>query len=632
MIRQVAYAKAILAGALGALAWAGLSLALAFSGAPVPDMVDPVGAVALPGGAPWARWGVGLLLHVAVGALWGLFYAYFFFSLLPVRPVLQGMAFSVGPMLLALLVLRPQLRLMLMEGVEAGRLLRPTLSPFDEAVGVPLALAVGHLVWGAVLGAVYTRPVGYASHRPPALPAPPLPAPPLAAPEVIVPREAAAPEDRFMFATGIECSYPTIEGGRWRMDQMAACDHYRRWREDLGLVREMGLRHLRYGPPVHLMFRGPGRYDWGFMDAVAAEMRRLGIVPMIDLVHFGVPDWLENFQNPELAPALAEFAGAFARRYPWVKLYTPVNEMYVCTKLSALEGVWNEQRRDERSFVTAVRHVAKAGVLMAQAIRAARPDAIFINSESGEFYQPCCPEPEVMRIAEFENERRFLPLDLLYGHPVSDGMRGYLREHGMPDDEYAWFMQQDAKHRAILGVDYYVWNEKLIDTNGRAQTLGELFGWYVVAQQYYERYRMPLMHTETNHQDAREGPRWLWRQWHNVQLLRQSGVPIVGFTWYSLTDQVDWDVGLSAARGNVNPVGLFDLNRDPRLVGQSYRHMARIFGADLARDPTLEQVLADAARGHMVAPPDAGAAVGGEPDAEHAGARRTSQGREDGAC
>jgi len=250
--------------------------------------------------------------------------------------------------------------------VEAGRLVRPALSPFDEAVGVPLALAVGHLVWGAVLGALYTRPVGFPSHRPPHLAMPEL---------LLAPDPPPPPDDRFMFATGIECSYPTIDGGRWRMDQMAACDHYRRWREDLGLVRELGLRHLRYGPPLHLMFRGPGRYEWGFMDAVAAEMRRLGIVPIIDLVHFGVPDWLENFQNPELPQALAEFAGAFARRYPWVKLYTPVNEMYVCTKLSALEGMWNEQRRDERSFVTAVRHVAKAGVLMAQAIRAVRPDA-----------------------------------------------------------------------------------------------------------------------------------------------------------------------------------------------------------------------------------------------------------------
>jgi hypothetical protein len=42
----------------------------------------------------------------------------------------------------------------------------------------------------------------------------------------------------FMFATGIECSYPTIDGGRWRLDQLESTDHYRFWRRDLELVRE----------------------------------------------------------------------------------------------------------------------------------------------------------------------------------------------------------------------------------------------------------------------------------------------------------------------------------------------------------------------------------------------------------
>lgn len=602
MIRQVAYGRAVMAGALGALAWAVLSLLLHALGLPVPDMVDPVGAVALPGGEPLLRWAVGLALHLAVGALWGLVYAYFFFSLLPLPPALQGIAFAMGPLLLALLVLRPQLRQMLEGGVEAGLLVRPTLSRQADLVGVPVALLAGHILWGAILGALYTRPTGHPTRRPPRLPHPTAPR------DIIVARDPPPPEDRFMFATGIEGSYPTIAQGRWRMDQMEACGHYRHWRQDLALVREQGLRHLRYGPPLHLVFQGPGRYDWAFMDAVCAEMRRLGIVPIMDLCHFGLPTWLGDFQNPEVPRALAEFAGAFARRYPWVKLYTPVNEMYVCTKLSALEGLWNEQRRDETSFLTAVRHVARAAVLMAEEIRRVRPDAIFINSESGEFYQPCCPDPHVQRIAAFENERRFLPLDLLYAHPVSDTMRAHLRAHGMPDEEYAWFMNQGEVHsRAILGVDYYVWNEKLIDTSGRAQTLGELFGWYVVAQQYYERYRRPLMHTETNHQDAREAPRWLWRQWHNVQLLRQAGVPIVGFTWYSLTDQVDWDAGLAASRGNINPVGLYDLNRDPRLVGQAYRHLVRVFEPALAQEPTLEQVLARAAAGRIVHAPDAAA-------------------------
>jgi beta-glucosidase/6-phospho-beta-glucosidase/beta-galactosidase len=325
-------------------------------------------------------------------------------------------------------------------------------------------------------------------------------------------------------------------------------------------------------------------------------MQRLGIVPIMDLCHFGLPDWLQNFQNPEVPLALADYAGAFVRRYPWVQLYTPVNEMYVCAKLSALEGLWNEQCRDERAFVTAVRHVAKANVLMMQAIASKRPDAVFVNSESGEFYQPCCPDPGVRRIAAFENERRFLPLDLLYAHPVHEDMRAYLHQHGMPAEEYAWFMQQDVRRRAILGVDYYEWNEKLIDSTGHAQALGELFGWYAIAGQYYQRYQRPMMHTETNRMDAREGPRWLWRQWHNVQLIRQTGVPVVGFTWYSLTDQVDWDIALREPLGNVNPVGLFDLNRDPRMVGLAYQHLVRLFTSDLSEAASLEAVLKEASR------------------------------------
>jgi beta-glucosidase/6-phospho-beta-glucosidase/beta-galactosidase len=381
----------------------------------------------------------------------------------------------------------------------------------------------------------------------------------------------------FMFATGIECSCPTIEGGRWRIDELESTDHYRYWRRDLELVRELGLRYLRYGPPLHRIFTGPGSYDWSFMDQVSAGMQELGVEPIVDLCHFGVPDWLENFQNPELPARLAEYAGAFVRRYPWIRLYTPVNEMYVAARMSALDGVWNEQLRSEAGFVTAIRHLACASVLMMEAIARDQSNVIFINSESSEFYQPCCPDPEIQRIADFENQRRFIALDLVYGVPVRKDVHQYLLQHGMPAEEYEWFMSNKVAKRAILGVDYYSWNEKLINSQGRAEALGELFGWYVITNQYYERYRRPVMHTETNDTDAAEAPAWLWRQWHNVQLIHRAGVPVTGFTWYSLQDQVDWDIGLSRAVGNVNPVGLYDLNRDPRPVADAYRFLIDMY-------------------------------------------------------
>jgi hypothetical protein len=72
------------------------------------------------------------------------------------------------------------------------------------------------------------------------------------------------------------------------------------------------------------------------------------------------------------------------------------------------------------------------------------------------------------------------------------------------------------------------------------------------------------MHTETN---MREGPKgdeavqWLWKEWASVLRLRNDGIPTVGFTWYSLTDQIDWDTALREQNGNVNPLGLYDLDR-----------------------------------------------------------------------
>ena len=64
------------------------------------------------------------------------------------------------------------------------------------------------------------------------------------------------------FATGIENSYPTIDQGRVRVDELESCGHYKRWSEDFDKTQELGIQFLRYGPPLHKTFLGPGRYDW----------------------------------------------------------------------------------------------------------------------------------------------------------------------------------------------------------------------------------------------------------------------------------------------------------------------------------------------------------------------------------
>ena len=564
MLRVVAFRKAILAGIAGALVWEAALRLLALAGVPTFDIVRELGTLAFPNGSAAEWWPAGIAAHALVGAAWALFYAYFFWARFEWPPALQGLAFAALPATLATLVVYPQLQLMHLhwDGVQRDW--------HNFLVGLERTrfggLLLGHALFGLTVGAIYTRPVGYLATRACAKPrhmaAPRLPTKP-----------APRSEHGFIFATGIECSYPTTENGRWRRDEMSSTGHYEHWRQDFELARDVGVTHIRYGPPLHLIFLGPGQYDWSWCDEQMRELKELGPEPIVDLCHFGVPSWLGNFQNEEVATALTEYAAAFAERYPWVRFYTPVNEMYVCARVSALQGMWNEQLKDERAFVRAVLTLAGACTGMTNAILARRPDAIFINSESSEFCQSCCPDPEIERIANFENERRFLPLDLLYAHEVSPTMRTYLLDHGLTDDQYDGFMSRKGPRRSVIGIDYYEWNEKLIDQEGQAMALGELFGWYVIASHYWERYRRTMMHTETNRTDAGDAPGWLWRQWHNVQLLRSAGAPIIGFTWYSVTDQIDWDRAIGKSLGIVFPVGLFDLNRDPRAVGLSYKHL-----------------------------------------------------------
>ena len=175
--------------------------------------------------------------------------------------------------------------------------------------------------------------------------------------------------------------------------------------------------------------------------------------------------------------------------------------------------------------------------------------------------------------ANFLNEKRFLSLDLTYGHPLQVSMYEYLLDNGMTRDEYHWFGNHHVKTRCIMGTDYYVTNEHIVEEDGSITPAGEIFGYYVITHQYYTRYRLPVMHTETNLADSDRAPGWLRKEWSNMHRLKQDGVPIVGFTWYSLIDQIDWDSTLRQNNGHVNPLGLYSIDRQIRPVGEAYRSL-----------------------------------------------------------
>jgi beta-glucosidase/6-phospho-beta-glucosidase/beta-galactosidase len=379
--------------------------------------------------------------------------------------------------------------------------------------------------------------------------------------------------EHFMFASGIENSYPTIQlpnGTQKRIDEMEKTAHYQHWETDFQLLELLGIRYLRYGPPYYKTHLGPGKYDWEFADATFKRMRELRIIPIVDLCHFGVPDWIGNFQNPDFPMLFAAYAKAFAERFPYLKYYTPINEIFITATFSALYGWWNERLASEESFVTALKHCCQANVMAMHAILEVQPKAVFIQSESSEFFHPA--NPSAQKMANFLNEKRFLSLDLTYGYPLSATMYQYLLANGMTQAEYRWFSDNQVNARCIMGNDYYVTNEHVVYPDGRSEASGEVFGYYVITHQYYSRYHLPIMHTETNITTP-NCVNWLYKEWANVHQLKLDGVPVVGFTWYSLLHQVDWDSALREDAGNINQLGLFDLDRNLMPVGKAYKKL-----------------------------------------------------------
>jgi beta-glucosidase/6-phospho-beta-glucosidase/beta-galactosidase len=379
----------------------------------------------------------------------------------------------------------------------------------------------------------------------------------------------------FIVATGIECSAPTIGAGV-RRDELLLTGHWGRVEEDLDLVVAMGITHLRYGVPFHIVARDPDRLDWTWTDASMAALRERAIEPIVDLMHFGVPDDLWGVSDPRLISRYRTYVTAFVERYPWVRWYTPVNEPFITAQHSAKMGWWNERRASAPAFVTAILNVSACAVIGGRIIAERRPDAIFLQSDACESLRPA--EPVAAPLARHRDEVRLLGFDLVYGQEPSTEMRDWLLDNGATSAELDWFSANGSSAGAIVGLDYYSQNERLVCADG-TEIPAERRGFGALARRYHKRYGLPVMLAETNMRTD-QAVAWLEDTWNDTVALHESGVPVAGYCWYSLTDQVDWDTCLREANGTINSLGLVDLDRVRRPVAAVYERLARETVAD----------------------------------------------------
>jgi beta-glucosidase len=157
-----------------------------------------------------------------------------------------------------------------------------------------------------------------------------------------------------------------------------ACDHYRRYAEDVGLMRRLGLNAYRLSTSwSRVIPDGQGTVNpsgLAFYDRLVDVLLENGIEPMVTLYHWDLPGALDDrggWLNPDVAKWFTEYATVMFRKLDdRVKLWTTLNEPWVITDGGYLHGVLAPGHRSAFEPPIATHHLLRAHGHAVQAYRA----------------------------------------------------------------------------------------------------------------------------------------------------------------------------------------------------------------------------------------------------------------------
>ena len=244
-----------------------------------------------------------------------------------------------------------------------------------------------------------------------------------------------------------------------------AVDHFHRWREDLDILRDLGVGAYRFSiawPRVQP--GGSGAFNpagVAFYSELVDGLLERGIDPVVTLYHWDLPQELEDaggWPNRDTAYRFADYAERMARELgDRVKIWATLNEPWCAAYLGYGSGVHAPGRTNPAEALAAVHHLNLAHGLGGSAIRAVVPEIPLSVTLNVHVIRPEDPSSgadlDAVRQADALANRAFLepmldgryPADLLEDtRSISDW--GFVRDGDLA---------QIAVPVDVLGVNYY---------------------------------------------------------------------------------------------------------------------------------------------------------------------------------
>lgn len=395
-----------------------------------------------------------------------------------------------------------------------------------------------------------------------------------------------------------------------------ACDHYYRFREDVALMHQIGLKSYRFGISwPRVLPAGKGAVNPAglrFYSDLIDELLKNGITPIATLYHWNLPQALYElggWENPESPDWFAEYAALMAdtlgTRVPY---WLTFNEPQMFMGLGYRLGIHAPfQHVSDERVIAMSKNIMLAHGKAVRVLREKLGGRVKIGiAPTGDVFLPKNAEPsEIAQARErsFALGHEFIMSNTWWSDPIQLGC--------FPEEAHRRFGSEALKldfSTVCQPLDFYAYNAyQGSDSAPNPQAYGEYtyagsprtaFGWsitpdvlYWSTKWLYERYQKPILITENGYSGfdfvSMDGKvhdlqriDFLHRYLLELKRAVAENIPVIGYTVWSLLDNFEWASGYDQRYGLVYT----DFQSQQRILKDSafwYKDIIQTNGASL---------------------------------------------------
>lgn len=382
-------------------------------------------------------------------------------------------------------------------------------------------------------------------------------------------------------------------------DCHTACDHYHRYKEDVALMKELGLRSYRFSISWCRVMPERGRVNQKgikFYQDLASELRKAGIEPLVTLYHWDMPLWVHKeggWKSPKIIDYYLEYVKAVVNALSGdVTYWMTFNEPMCFIILGYVMGSHAPFKHQVFTFQS--HHLRNVLLAHGKAVRLIRgiaktPPKVGIAMAASTYIPDRMDETGLHDAAVKSFEARSTEMqNSIFMDPIVLGKASKsMKRHLSAAD-----LKVISEPLDFVGVNVYQAantqvNAKAYEAEGHPKTM---MGWpidgrclYWTIRQYWERYHLPVMVTENGMANLDTvGPDGRVHDQIRIDFLNEflsgigravdEGIPVLGYQHWSVMDNFEWCEGYAPRFGLIH----VDYKTQKRTIKDSGYHYAEI--------------------------------------------------------